>query len=92
MTNQVEIDPLKIADKTFQSRLLLGTGKFSSPELMKNSILASKAEIITTAIRRVNLKSHQDNFITHIRSICIESRGPIKRNHRFAIINHMFYF
>ena len=59
-------DLLVIANKKFNSRLLLGTGKFSSPEIMQQSIQASNAQIITTAIRRVDLNDPQDDFIKFI--------------------------
>lgn len=58
--------PLRIANKDLHSRLFLGTGKFSSPEKMKAAIDASESEIITTAIRRVDLDNPQDPFITTI--------------------------
>ncbi len=48
-------DPLVIADRTFASRLLVGTGKFRSHELMRDALLASGAEIVTVALRRVDL-------------------------------------
>ncbi|MEM5789464.1 MAG: thiazole synthase, partial [Syntrophobacteraceae bacterium] len=40
-------EPLVIAGRSFRSRLLMGTGKFSSPELMRKAIEASGAEIVT---------------------------------------------
>ena len=43
-------DILKIGDREFTSRLFVGTGKFSSNDLMLQSILASKSEMITVAI------------------------------------------
>lgn len=45
---------IKIADKTFNSRLMVGTGKFSDFETMKKAHAASGAEIVTVAIRRVD--------------------------------------
>ena len=41
---------LKIADKTFTSRLFTGTGKFSSGELMRDALLASESELVTMAL------------------------------------------
>ena len=58
--------PLVIAGRLFSTRLLVGTGKFSSAQLMKDAIKASGAEIVTTAIRRVDLTNPNDSFITHI--------------------------
>jgi thiazole synthase len=46
---------LKIADRTFHSRLFLGTGKFSSAEILKKTIEASGSEMISVALRRVDL-------------------------------------
>src|SRR5215467_1836188 len=48
-------DLLKIADKTFSSRLIVGTGKYSSPAVMVRAHEASGAEMVTVAVRRVNL-------------------------------------
>ncbi|MDQ6781497.1 MAG: thiazole synthase [Candidatus Eremiobacteraeota bacterium] len=46
---------LSLGTRTFQSRLILGTGKFSSPELMADALNASGAEMVTVALRRVDL-------------------------------------
>jgi len=48
-------DVLTIADRTFSSRLILGTGKYSSPAVMVRAHEASGAEMITVAVRRVNI-------------------------------------
>ena len=48
-------DPLVIAGKTFRSRLIVGTGKYPSPQVMTDAHLASGAEMVTVAVRRVNL-------------------------------------
>ncbi|MCF2150269.1 glycine oxidase ThiO [Desmonostoc muscorum LEGE 12446] len=49
--------PLIIAGKTFQSRLMTGTGKYRSIEEMQQSIAASDCEIVTVAVRRVQTKA-----------------------------------
>ena len=49
------VAPLKIADREFASRLILGTGKFASPELMRDALEASETGMVTVALRRVNL-------------------------------------
>ncbi|MDX2227038.1 MAG: thiazole synthase [Verrucomicrobiae bacterium] len=54
--------PLIIAGRKFDSRLLLGTGKFASNELMRDAIEASGAEIVTVALRRANLSGEPDPF------------------------------
>ena len=56
MINQ---DTLKIGDKIFSSRLMVGTGKYQSHQLMIDSLQNSKSEIITVAIRRID--THDDN-------------------------------
>jgi thiazole synthase len=53
---------LKIAGREFNSRLLLGTGKFASNELMRDALAASGAEIVTVALRRVDLSGKNDPF------------------------------
>ena len=58
MTNQ----PLTNAGRTFQSRLMLGTGKFASGELMRQAIIASGTEIVTVALRRADLTGKGDPF------------------------------
>src|SRR5436309_9677089 len=49
------MDNLTIADRTFSSRLIVGTGKYSSPAIMVQAHEASGAEMITVAVRRVNI-------------------------------------
>ncbi len=58
--------PLIIGDKTFQSRLFVGTGKFSSNELMANAILESGSELATVALRRVDIDDNADDLLTHL--------------------------
>jgi thiazole synthase len=59
-------EPLIIAGRAFRSRLLIGTGKFSSPEIMSQAIEASGAEIVTVALRRVELEKPQDSILSAI--------------------------
>ena len=54
---------LKIANRTFNSRLFLGTGKFSSNELMSASIDASGSELVTVALKRINPNDTNDGMI-----------------------------
>jgi thiazole synthase len=49
------IDPFTIADRTFRSRLIVGTGKYPSFVVMKQAHDASGADMVTVAVRRVNL-------------------------------------
>jgi thiazole synthase len=53
-------DPLVIADRTFRSRLLVGTGKYKDMEETRAAIEASGAEIITIAVRRTNIGQNED--------------------------------
>jgi thiazole synthase len=53
---------LKIAGREFSSRLLLGTGKFSSNEVMGDALAASGAEIVTVALRRAEISGKHDAF------------------------------
>ncbi|MCP4847302.1 MAG: thiazole synthase [Verrucomicrobiaceae bacterium] len=55
-------DLLTIADRQFKSRLMLGTGKFSSNEIMSGALTASGTEIVTVALRRADLSGQSDPF------------------------------
>ena len=54
--------PLTIANRQFNSRLMMGTGKFASGELMRDAIVASETEIVTVALRRADLTGKGDPF------------------------------
>ncbi|MSU33652.1 MAG: thiazole synthase [Pedosphaera sp.] len=54
--------PLVIAGRSFKSRLFLGTGKFSSPEMMRNALHSSECEMVTVALRRADLSGRKDPF------------------------------
>lgn len=58
---------LQIADKLFSSRLFLGTGKFGSPTLMHDAVLSSETQLVTMALKRVDLKTQSDNILTYLR-------------------------
>src|SRR4051794_10748011 len=53
---------LVIAGREFNSRLFVGTGKFSSPESMRDALTASGTEIVTVALRRADLTGKKDPF------------------------------
>jgi thiazole synthase len=57
---------LSIADKTFESRLFLGTGKFGSNKEMEQAILASGSEMVTVALKRVDMETETEQIITHL--------------------------
>src|SRR3954462_7332317 len=54
--------PLIIAGREFRSRLILGTGKFSSPQAMREALEISGAEMVTVALRRADLTGKKDPF------------------------------
>ena len=54
--------PLVIAGREFRSRLLVGTGKFPSPESMRDALAASGTELVTVALRRADLSGKKDPF------------------------------
>jgi thiazole synthase len=62
-------DPLVIADRTFTSRLIVGTGKYSSHQVMAQAHAASGAEMVTVAVRRVNISDRsQESLLDYIDS------------------------
>ena len=60
-------DKLIIGGREFNSRLFVGTGKFSSNELMLQAILASESEMITVAMKRIDMEhEEEDDMLQHI--------------------------
>jgi len=60
------MDTLKIADKEFSSRLFTGTGKFSSSILMRDALIASESELVTVALKRVDVQNENDDILNHL--------------------------
>ena len=58
---------LKIGDKLFSSRLFTGTGKFGSNDLMEEALLASGSELVTVALKRVDMHNESDDILKHLR-------------------------
>ena len=58
-------EPLTIGGRTFQSRLMVGTGKYPDMESMVRAIEAAGAEVVTVAVRRVNLDRAKENSVLH---------------------------
>ncbi|MEX2380959.1 MAG: thiazole synthase [Opitutales bacterium] len=54
--------PLEIAGRSFASRLLVGTGKFSSNEVMRDALAACETELVTVALKRASLDAEKDPF------------------------------
>ncbi|MBF0522131.1 MAG: thiazole synthase [Candidatus Omnitrophica bacterium] len=59
-------DSLIIAGKKFQSRFLLGTGKFRNKSDVKSCINSSGTQIVTVALRRVDVERHEENILKYI--------------------------
>ena len=66
MAYSLESDPLILAGKSFKSRLLVGTGKYQTFAIMKDALEASGAEIVTVAVRRVNLDRSSESMLDYI--------------------------
>ena len=60
-------DKLVIGGKEFNSRLFLGTGKFASNEIMKQSIISSATEMVTVAMKRIDMTNSNDDMLQHIK-------------------------
>lgn len=59
---------LQIADKAFYSRLFTGTGKFSSAVLMAEALQSSGSELITVALKRVDITNDEDDMLRHLKA------------------------
>ena len=68
---------LQIADKQFDSRLIIGTGKFSTNAVMVKAIEASGSQIVTVALRRVDPHNRADDI-----------SGTIDKKHYLFLPNH----
>lgn len=60
------MNKLIIAGKIFQSRLFLGTGKFGSSSQMEEAVLSSETELVTVALKRVDLETETDALLSHL--------------------------
>jgi len=57
----------EIADKIFSSRLITGTGKFGNHNLMEAALLASKTELVTVALKRINTDGDQEDILNYLK-------------------------
>lgn len=64
--------PLQIADKTFGSRLLTGTGKFASAQVMQQALTASATQIVTLALKRVRLDEPDLQILAPLRAMGVQ--------------------
>lgn len=60
---------LQIADKKFSSRLFIGTGKFATPALMADAIRASGSQLITVAMKRIDLHNSKDTLLSALQNL-----------------------
>ena len=60
------MEKLTIAGREFGSRLFMGTGKFNNNALMADAIKASETEMVTVAMKRIELEDKQDDLLSHI--------------------------
>ncbi len=60
------MEPLFIGNKTLQSRLFTGTGKFSSAEKMEEALVASGSQLVTVALKRVDIQGKKDPILEHL--------------------------
>jgi len=60
------MQPLIIAGKTFGSRLFLGTGKFGSNKQMQEAVLASGSELVTVALKRIDMETDTDSLLSFL--------------------------
>ncbi|MBS0025982.1 thiazole synthase [Chitinophaga sp. 22321] len=60
------MEPLIIAGRQFSSRLFTGTGKFSSTAVMESALLASGSELVTVALKRVEMDNKADDMLQHL--------------------------
>ena len=71
MTDQSRTTPLIIAGRRFGSRLFTGTGKFASAQMMSSAIAASGSELVTMALRRVQLERQDEQILAPLTQLGI---------------------
>ncbi len=76
---------LTIAGKEFGSRLLLGTGKFNDNALMARAIEASGTEMVTVAMKRIELGDTEDDLLRHIQGVQLLPNTSGVRNAEEAV-------
>jgi len=82
----VEDAPLVIGGKTFTNRFLLGTGKFKNKTDVAESIAASGTQIVTVALRRIDLERHEENILEYIpKDVTLMTNTSGARNAKEAV-------
>lgn len=61
------MQPLIIQGREFSSRLFTGSGKFSSNQVMEEAVLASQSELVTVALKRIDMHNENDDMIAHLK-------------------------
>ena len=80
-------DPLTIAGKQFTSRFFLGTGKFKNKKDLECAIISSGAEIVTVALRRIDLEHSEENIVDHIpKHVTLLTNTSGARNAKEAVL------
>src|SRR5580698_11606240 len=64
--NNLMTDPLVISSRSFRSRLIVGTGKYKSFQETARALEASGADMVTVAVRRVNLDRNKESLLDYI--------------------------
>lgn len=82
------MEKLIIGGREFSSRLFVGTGKFQSNELMARAIEASGTEMVTVALKRVDMTNRHDDLLTHVKrdGICLLPNTSGVRDAREAVL------
>jgi len=84
--HNIKNTPLTIADKTFTNRFFLGTGKFKNKIDLKNSIESSDVELVTVALRRIDIERHEENILEYIpQNVTLMTNTSGARNAQEAI-------
>lgn len=65
------MDKFNVGGKQLDSRLFIGTGKYGSNEILPKVIESSKSQVITVALRRVDLSSKEENILNYINKDCV---------------------
>ncbi len=82
----IQDTPLVIGDKTFANRFMLGTGKFKNKADVAASIEASGTEIVTVALRRIDIEHHEENILEYIpQGVTLLTNTSGARNAREAV-------
>ncbi len=79
---------LTIGGRVFTSRLFVGTGKFQSNEIMSQAIKASQSEMMTVALKRVDMGNPNDDMLVHVKgdNICLLPNTSGVRDAKEAVL------